>query len=272
MITGLKEKGLITSWKDVTVLGRNWGHLQSTAEAFREAGIPNIVLNEADIPDTKEVNVLLGAIRSCASPEDDLARDLVIDYLGEAGHGNPDVFDPYDLIDPSLTPVALLKKIRKFLGLDALLDTLCSDEKEHRTQAMHAFQIYCTKVAKLAPDLPSFSRLLTLEGHTDQGKEEEVEDAVNLMSIHTSKGTERRVIFILPLDAEIFPKYDIHPGTEQYEEERRVLYVSITRAEDYLYLVHCKNRPTWKGDLRRRDPSPLLLEIDQNLLNCITYP
>lgn len=272
MITELKDNGLISDWKDVTVLGRNWGHLQSTAEALREAGIPNIILNEADIPDTDEVNVLLSAIRSCASPEDDLARDLVIDYLGEAGHGNPNIFNPDDLIDHSLTPVGLIKKIRKFLGLDGLLDTLGSDEMEQRVQAMDAFQAYCTKVARLAPELSTFSRVLTLEGHSDQGKEEEAEDAVNLMSIHTSKGTERKTIFILALDAEIFPRFDIDPGTEHWEEERRLLYVSITRAEDYLYLVHCENRPTWSGNPRRRDPSPLLLEIDQNLLNCMTYP
>jgi len=272
MITELKEKGLISDWKDVTVLGRNWGHLKSTAEALKEAGIPNIVLNETDIPDTNEVNVLLSAIRSCASPEDDLAKNLVVDYLGETGHGNPGVFDPDDLIDPSLTPIGLLKKIRKSLEFDALLDTLGSDEREQRVQAMDAFQAYCTKVARLAPDIPTFSRVLTLEGHSDQGKEEEAEDAVNLMSIHTSKGTERKAIFILALDAEIFPRFDTDLRSERWEEERRLLYVSITRAEDYLYLVHCENRPTWSGNPRHREPSPLLLEIDQNLLNCMTYP
>ncbi len=215
---------------------------------------------------------MLSALRSCASPNDDLAKDLVKEYLQEAGHPDHSVFYLKDLVDPSLAPVGLLKKIRKYLGLDGLLDDLDTGEQERRLEAMNNFQTYCTRVARIATDLPSFSRMLTLEGHSDQGKEEETEDAVNLMSIHTSKGTERKVIFITALDEEIFPRFNIESGSEGWEEERRLLYVSITRAEDYLYLIHCEKRPTLRGNLRYRNPSPLLLDIDQNLLNCITYP
>ena len=137
---------------------------------------------------------------------------------------------------------------------------------------MNDFEKYCRTVFTTAPDLSSFSRTLTLEGHFDQAKEEEPENAVRLITMHTSKGTENKVIFIVALDEEIFPRYNTRPNTERWEEERRLLYVSITRAEDYLYLLHCETRPTTRGFPRDRNPSPLLLEIDHNLLSCMNYP
>jgi superfamily I DNA/RNA helicase len=234
--------------------------------------MPNLVINEAEIPDTPEVNVLLSAIRSCASPDDELAQDLVIENLSQAEHPIPSAFDPKDYVEDNLSPVGLLKKLRKGLDLDGLVDPEDLAEWEKRIEAMNSFERYCALVMRAAPDLPSFSRMLTLEGYTDQSKEEETDDAVRLMTIHTSKGTERKVIFIVALDEEIFPRYGTDPQSERWDEERRLLYVSITRAEDHLYLVHSESRPTARGYPRPRNPSPLLLEIDHSLLNCIRYP
>jgi DNA helicase-2/ATP-dependent DNA helicase PcrA len=272
MVYELMERGIIDKWSDVTVLGRTWAHLRSTATALNEANMPNLVINEAEIPDTPEVNVLLSAIRSCASPDDELAQDLVIENLSQAEHPIPSAFDPKDYVEDNLSPVGLLKKLRKGLDLDGLVDPEDLAEWEKRIEAMNSFERYCALVMRAAPDLPSFSRMLTLEGYTDQSKEEETDDAVRLMTIHTSKGTERKVIFIVALDEEIFPRYGTDPQSERWDEERRLLYVSITRAEDHLYLVHSESRPTARGYPRPRNPSPLLLEIDHSLLNCIRYP
>jgi DNA helicase-2/ATP-dependent DNA helicase PcrA len=262
----------IRKWSDVTVLGRNWIHLKPAAQALSEANIPNVVINEADIPDTPEVNVLLAALRSCANPLDSLGRDLVIQLLLEAEHPNPHSFDPAKFLKRTQNPLNLQRILRKSLNLDALLDDKEPDEKEKRLKAMNDFEAYCRTVFTTAPDLSSFSRSLTLEGHSDQAKEEDQENAVRLMTMHTSKGTENKVIFIVALDEEIFPRFNIKPNTEPWEEERRLLYVSITRAEDYLYLLHSETHPTTSGFLRGRNPSPLLLEIDHNLLSCMNYP
>jgi superfamily I DNA/RNA helicase len=51
--------------------------------------------------------------------------------------------------------------------------------------------------------------------------------------MHTSRGTGNKVIFIVALDEEMFPRFDIMPNTERWEKERRFLHVSITRAEDF---------------------------------------
>ena len=262
----------IRKWSDVTVLGRNWTHLKSAAQALSEANIAYVIINEADIPDTPEVNVLLAALRSCANPHDGLGRDLVTQLLLEAEHPYPQSYDPAKFLKQTQNPLDLLRILRKSLNLNALLDDKEPDEQERRLKAMNDFEAYCRTVFATAPDLSSFSRTLTLEGHSDQAKEEDQENAVRLMTMHTSKGTENKVIFIVALDEEIFPRFDIKPNTDRWEEERRLLYVSITRAEDHLYLLHCETRPTARGFLRDRNPSPLLLEIDHNLLSCMNYP
>jgi superfamily I DNA/RNA helicase len=91
------------------------------------------------------------------------------------------------------------------------------------------------------------------------------------MTMHTSRGTGNKVIFIVALDEEMFPRFDIMPNTERWEKERRLLHVSITRAENYLYLLHCETRPTIRAFPRDRNASPLLLEMDHNLFSWMKY-
>ena len=88
---------------------------------------------------------------------------------------------------------------------------------------------------------------------------------VTLMTLHASKGLEFPTVFIAGMDEGIFPSQRTVDVPSELEEERRLMYVGITRAKDKLYLVSSKRRQTW-GEYRYYNPSRFIEEIPSNLI------
>ena len=89
--------------------------------------------------------------------------------------------------------------------------------------------------------------------------------SVTLMTLHAAKGLEFPVVFLAGLEEGIFPHMRSLNSTNEMEEERRLMYVGVTRAEDILYLTYAKRRLIY-GDYKYFTPSRFLREIPQNLL------
>jgi DNA helicase-2/ATP-dependent DNA helicase PcrA len=90
-------------------------------------------------------------------------------------------------------------------------------------------------------------------------------DAVTLMTVHNAKGLEFPVVFIAGLEEGLFPLSRSHDSMEELEEERRLFYVGITRAQEKLYLAHAKNRRR-AGDWLVSSPSSFLRPLPHELL------
>lgn len=88
---------------------------------------------------------------------------------------------------------------------------------------------------------------------------------ITLMTLHSAKGLEFPVVFIAGMDEGIFPSQRTLNVPSEIEEERRLMYVGITRAKEKLYLVSAKRRQTW-GEYRYYNPSRFIEEIPKNLL------
>jgi len=88
---------------------------------------------------------------------------------------------------------------------------------------------------------------------------------VTMMTLHAAKGLEFPTVFIAGMDEGIFPSQRTLQVPSQVEEERRLMYVGITRAEEKLYLVSAKRRQTW-GEYRYYNPSRFIEEIPQTLI------
>lgn len=89
---------------------------------------------------------------------------------------------------------------------------------------------------------------------------------IKLMTIHNSKGLEFPIVFLVGAEDEIFPgSSKVMFNKEELEEERRLCYVAITRAEEKLYITHAKSRYLY-GDLSMRTKSRFIDEIDPNLI------
>ncbi|UTC58940.1 UvrD-helicase domain-containing protein [Treponema sp. OMZ 305] len=91
-------------------------------------------------------------------------------------------------------------------------------------------------------------------------------DAVQLITMHNTKGLEFRNVIITGLENGIFPRND--ESAEDMEEERRLMYVACTRAQDALYMTSCAARRMY-GKLSFMEPSRFLAEIDSNLIDVI---
>ncbi|BAE80800.1 DNA/RNA helicase [Chlamydia felis Fe/C-56] len=111
--------------------------------------------------------------------------------------------------------------------------------------------------------LESFLDDLALKSSTDET--ELIADRVNLMTIHNGKGLEFRIAFVVGLEENLFPHANSKGNYENLEEERRLCYVGITRAQDLLYLTAAQTRFLW-GTVRVMKPSRFLKEIPRDYL------
>ena len=116
--------------------------------------------------------------------------------------------------------------------------------------------------------LTTYLQTISLMTDADQG--EENPDTVSLMSIHAAKGLEFKSVFVTGLEENLFPSYQSMSDPNLIDEERRLFYVAITRAEELLTLSFANARYQ-HGDMRFNDPSRFLEEIsEKNIDNVIT--
>ncbi len=112
----------------------------------------------------------------------------------------------------------------------------------------------------LADYLPVVSLL------TDQDNDRGSDDTVSLMTIHSAKGLEFKTVFVVGMEDNIFPSPMSASTARGLEEERRLLYVAITRAEQHCILTSARNRFRY-GKTEFETPSRFLRDIDPSLIN-----
>ncbi|MDD3436713.1 MAG: 3'-5' exonuclease [Candidatus Gastranaerophilales bacterium] len=94
---------------------------------------------------------------------------------------------------------------------------------------------------------------------------ENISNNVTLMTLHSAKGLEFPTVFLAGLEEGIFPHQRTFASATELEEERRLMYVGVTRAEEILHLTSAKRRQIW-GEYRYYNPSRFLEEIPSELL------
>ncbi|HRQ10065.1 MAG: UvrD-helicase domain-containing protein [Trueperaceae bacterium] len=94
---------------------------------------------------------------------------------------------------------------------------------------------------------------------------EKIDDAVTLMTLHNAKGLEFPVVFLVGMEEGLMPHRSSTGSLPEIEEERRLLYVGITRAQEELYLVHCEARLIF-GRTEPARPSRFLADVPSQLL------
>jgi len=144
-----------------------------------------------------------------------------------------------------------------------------SQEGEERWENVQELRSVARQYDVESPDggLAGFLEGVALVSEVDNY--EEKVDAVTLLTLHSAKGLEFPVVFIVGLEEGLLPHArSINNGyerPEELEEERRLCYVGITRAMQRLYLVHAFRRTLW-GSSQVRDPSRFLADIPAQLI------
>ena len=93
---------------------------------------------------------------------------------------------------------------------------------------------------------------------------------VTLMTLHSAKGLEFPIVFLAGMDEGVFPHLRTFNIPSEMEEERRLMYVGVTRAEEKLYLTSAKRRQMW-GEFKFYNPSRFIEEIPPQLMNRISF-
>jgi DNA helicase-2/ATP-dependent DNA helicase PcrA len=141
-------------------------------------------------------------------------------------------------------------------------------EAEGRIENLRELGGVAAEFEERAPDgsLADFLEQVSLVGEQDEYDEEA--GSVTLMTLHNAKGLEFPVVFIIGLEDGVFPHYRSMSDQAELEEERRLMYVGVTRARERLYLTHAWSR-TLFGTSSYNPPSRFLGEIPGELVRSI---
>ena len=166
----------------------------------------------------------------------------------------------------SVTITELVKLTLKKTGYTKALEDEKTVEAENRIENLEEFLTVAMEFEKEEAEntLESFLEGMTLSSDLDGM--DETEESVTLMTLHSAKGLEFPVVFLVGMEEGIFPGYKSIGETAELEEERRLCYVGITRAEKDLYLTCAKQR-TMFGSTSCNLVSRFLKEIPTELLD-----
>ena len=144
-----------------------------------------------------------------------------------------------------LTLSELIKKILKDTGYTKALENENTVEAENRIANLDEFLTVAMEFEEEAADngLSDFLEGITLSSDLDNM--EETEETVTLMTLHSAKGLEFPVVFLVGMEEGIFPGYKSIGEQKELEEERRLCYVGVTRAKENLFLTNSKQRTTF---------------------------
>lgn len=165
----------------------------------------------------------------------------------------------------------LVEELLEKTGYREMLKNEKSLEAEGRLENINEFLSVTQEFEKNNEDksLVAFLTDLALIADIDKVDEDgEQQDQVLLMTLHSAKGLEFPIVFLIGLEEGVFPHNRSLMEEAEMEEERRLAYVGITRAEQELYLTRAKMR-TLFGRTNMNPPSRFLGEIPEDLLDCV---
>lgn len=141
---------------------------------------------------------------------------------------------------------------------------------ENIQEIMNSMQGFIDEQLQLEDGDASLSNFLeNIALSTDQDKkEDDDEDKVSLMTIHLSKGLEFPVVHLVGLEENLFPSFLSTSTREELEEERRLFYVALTRAEKQAFFTYAISRFQW-GKITDCEPSRFISEVDTRFIDFI---
>ena len=165
-----------------------------------------------------------------------------------------------------LTISELIKKILHDTGYTKALENENTIEAENRIANLEEFLNVAVEFEEESAEsgLSDFLEGITLSSDLDNV--EETDESVTLMTLHSAKGLEFPVVFLVGMEEGIFPGYKSIGEQKELEEERRLCYVGVTRAKENLFLTNSKQRTTF-GSTTHNPPSRFLQEIPKELLD-----
>ena len=303
IIKGNHQNGI--AYRDMTILYRTNAQSRVFEEGLLRYSIPHKVFGGISFYSRAEIKDIIAYLSIIVNPQDELNLQRIINVpkrkVGEKGiekiiayarennlnllealsHikeisgltavGKEKLLEIYDIIkelkDLSYTETAsyiVQTLIDKIKYIDYIKENY--DDAEARIENIDEFKNSILELENVVGELRlnEYLENVSLISATDDL--EEKSDYVKLMTIHNSKGLEFPIVFLVGFENEIFPGSRAMFEEKEMEEERRLCYVALTRAEKKLYLSHATIRFVYGQD-RLSTPSVFLKEIPEKLLD-----
>ena len=292
------------NYSDFAVLYRMNTQSRAIEEILRREGIPYKIIGGLKFYERKEIKDIISYLRLVQNTSDNLSLNRIInepkrgigktslDNIAQVSEQNG--ISMYEVIKNAeqyglnrvylnsrefincmeeiiskkneLKVSELIKKILKDTGYTRALENESTVEAENRIANLDEFLNVAIEFEEEAAEssLSDFLEGITLSSDLDNM--EETEETVTLMTLHSAKGLEFPVVFLVGMEEGIFPGYKSIGEQKELEEERRLCYVGVTRAKENLYLTNSKQRTTF-GSTTYNPPSRFLEEIPKELLD-----
>lgn len=281
--------------EDIAILYRTNAQSRAIEDVFLAKGIPYKVFGSYYFYNRKEIKDLISYLRLIYNPHDEISLRRVINTpkrgIGEiaiaaieerAKQQNISMFDALEtrkelefkeIIDDlikrseSLSLTELIDEVLERSGMKKELESSKVLEDEIRLENLMEVKSITasfeerTGSANLGDFLEEVSLIADISNHTEDG------DVVTLMTLHSAKGLEFPVVFLVGMEEGLFP-HNMSLMENNLEEERRLCYVGITRAKERLYLTNAKRRMLY-GKENMNIPSRFISEIDEKLIEKI---
>lgn len=281
--------------EDIAILYRTNAQSRAIEDVFLAKGIPYKVFGSYYFYNRKEIKDLISYLRLIYNQHDEISLRRVINTpkrgIGEsaiaaieerAKQQNISMFDALetrkelefkeiieDLIkrSESLSLTELIDEVLEHSGMKKELESSKALEDEIRLENLMEVKSITasfeerTGSANLGDFLEEVSLIADISNHTEDG------DVVTLMTLHSAKGLEFPVVFLVGMEEGLFP-HNMSLMENNLEEERRLCYVGITRAKERLYLTNAKRRMLY-GKENMNIPSRFISEIDEKLIEKI---
>lgn len=227
---------------------------------------PKRKIGQATVDALKEIAVLNGiSMFDAAAAADnftELARNAV--KLKEF----TDIINSIRIIKDRLPISEIIKEIAVKSGYIAMLEKENTEEARDRINNIAELVSTAVLFEEQSEDATLGAFLEEISLMTDIDNLEDSDDRVVLMTLHSAKGLEFDNVFLVGAEEGLFPGQRALESDEELEEERRLMYVGITRARKKLYITHTQRR-TLFGNTKYNKPSRFLEEIPKDLIKCL---
>ena len=291
-------------YNDFVVLYRTNAQSRVLEEVFLRHGLPYRIVGGIKFYERKEIKDMLAYLRVILNPSDSVSLMRIInvpsrkigsrtleilqDYARRQGIGLFTAMKEAESIEG--LPESKVRDLGKFVKLiGELTERNCefpvsgvikavfeeakyreflddgSSEGEARLENVRELVSVASKYDSLEPGMSLSVFLEEVSLIADIDTADDGENAVTFMTVHSAKGLEFPYVFVAGLEEGIFPHNRSLLEREQLEEERRLMYVAMTRAMERLYLVHAMERMLY-GERRSNAPSQFLNDIPAELI------
>lgn len=278
---------------EIAVLYRTNGQSRVFEEAFLKENIPFKIVGSYFFYNRKEIKDLISYMHLIYNNNDDASLERVINVprrgigsktierlRSEASISDKSMFEVVNsgkelgfknliivLTNESKNTdlVGLVDVILDKTGIRKELEEKNDLESEIRLENLNEFKsIALAFQEKGIFSLEEFLENISLV--SDKNEYKEVDDGINLMTLHSAKGLEFNDVFLVGMEEGIFPHNRSFESESELEEERRLCYVGITRAKEHLWLMNAKKR-TLFGQVSMNFPSRFIKEINSDLID-----